>query len=293
MDLSLTKLNYLVTIARVQNFSRAAEILHVSQPALSRAVAAMERDYGIRLFERGRFGTQPTVAGAHIIAEAEEVLRQANTFHHNSRMIARGERGDVSFGLAPALANAMLAELASRMLARRPGLNLDAMIRRTDVLARYLVTEAIEFFVSVQEHVALPVGIETQHVGYVYGGFYVRSGHPLCARGKLKLRDIFAYPLASVRQSTLHQRCGLHAGSFVCDNFTLIHELVRMSDVVGISTRRTAAGEIAAGRLTLLEAEDFTFQPSEVVVGRIAGRAMSPVASEIVQYCRNWLETTE
>jgi len=288
MDLSLTKLNYLVTVAREQSFSRAAETLHVSQPALSRAITAMERGYGVRIFDRSRSGTVPTVAGTQIISEAEELLRQANTFHQNSRMIARGERGDVSVGIGPALASSMFPNLARKLMALRPEITLEVMVRRTDVLARYLLTEAIEFFISVPENLGLPAEIETQRIGHVYGGFYVRTGHPLCGRRGLVMRDILAYPLANARQSSLRSRFDCDGGSIICDNYSLVYELMQISDTVCISTRRAAAGEVEAGRLALLEAEDYIFESSEVVVGHIAGRTMSPMANEVVDFCRDW-----
>jgi len=293
LDFSLTKLNYLVTVAQAQSFSRAAELLDVSQPALSRAITELERDYGVRIFDRSRSGTLPTASGMQIITEAEELLQKARTFHHNSRLIAKGERGEVSFGLAPAIASSMLPELAQNLIAHHPGINLQTVIRTCDQLVDYLKSEAIEMFISPQEHVVLPAETETRVIGIARGGFYVRSGHPLCAGPKLTLAEIFEYPLVSARQSDLLSQVERHAGTIVCDNYALIHQILQDSDAVCIATQHSAASEIAAGRLTLLAPEDFSFQPSPVVVAKIAGRTISPVAREVVDYCEKWLARTE
>jgi len=57
MDLDLRRLRYFVTVAEELSFIRAAQLLHMTQPALSRQISALERDLGTQLFERDRRGT--------------------------------------------------------------------------------------------------------------------------------------------------------------------------------------------------------------------------------------------
>ena len=66
-DLDLRKLRYFVAVAEELNFGRAAERLHVGQPALSRQIRALESDLGIALFERDSHGTTLTDAGAQLL----------------------------------------------------------------------------------------------------------------------------------------------------------------------------------------------------------------------------------
>ena len=68
MDVDLAKLNQLLVIARTGSFSRAAEELRITQPALSRSVAGLEQRFGFRIFERGRGGATPTTVGALVLA---------------------------------------------------------------------------------------------------------------------------------------------------------------------------------------------------------------------------------
>lgn len=289
MDISLTKLSYLVTVARTRNFSRAAELLHVSQPALSRSISAIEHDYGVKIFERSRTGAVPTVAGAQIIDEAADLLRNANTFHHNLRMMSLGERGKVSIGMGPAIAATLLARLSGTMMERHSGINLLATIRPTNVLVTYLMTEAIELFVSPPEHVDLPGDVETREIGTIQGGFYVRAGHPLSGRKDVTIEEIMQYPLTTARQTTLPELVARNAGTFVCDNYAVVFDLLRESNAVCITARRSIAKEVEAGEMTMLKPSDLELQPSPVVVATIRGRSMSPMASEIVEFCREWL----
>ena len=60
----LEQLEYVTTVARCGSFRRAAELLHLSQPALSEGVRALERELGVELLERGRTGTKISAEAA-------------------------------------------------------------------------------------------------------------------------------------------------------------------------------------------------------------------------------------
>ncbi len=74
-DVHVRDLRYFVTVAEELHFTRAAERLYVSQPALSKQVRALERQLGVELFHRGPQGVTLTEAGAALLPHAREVLR--------------------------------------------------------------------------------------------------------------------------------------------------------------------------------------------------------------------------
>jgi LysR family hydrogen peroxide-inducible transcriptional activator len=73
--MTLTELRYIAAVARERHFGRAAEACHVSQPTLSVAVAKLEDELGVRLFERRRQDVLVTAVGQAIVRQAEEILR--------------------------------------------------------------------------------------------------------------------------------------------------------------------------------------------------------------------------
>lgn len=97
MELKL--LRAFLTIADLRHFGRAAEALHVSQPALSKQIAALEASLGARLFERGRRGADLTAFGAGFIADAQSLVRDADTVLARAREAASGARGFLRVGL--------------------------------------------------------------------------------------------------------------------------------------------------------------------------------------------------
>lgn len=80
-SVTLTELNYIVTLAREQHFGRAAELCHVSQPTLSIAVKKLEEELGVALFERTRARVLPTPLGERILDQARRVLEQVSGIH--------------------------------------------------------------------------------------------------------------------------------------------------------------------------------------------------------------------
>ena len=77
--MTLTELRYIVALAQVRHFGRAAEQCHVSQPTLSVGVKNLEEDLGVLIFERSKSAVRVTPVGEAIVAQAQRVLEQAQS----------------------------------------------------------------------------------------------------------------------------------------------------------------------------------------------------------------------
>ena len=85
----LRELRFFVTVARTCNYSRAAEALFTSQPAVSRGIAQLETRLGSRLFDRTSRQVALTGAGATLLPAAEQVIRAAEMLHAQAEDSAR------------------------------------------------------------------------------------------------------------------------------------------------------------------------------------------------------------
>lgn len=98
MDPSLAQLRYFCELARVGHFGRAASRLHMSQPPLSRQIAALEKSLGTKLFERTPKGVVLTPAGQQLLEDSTEILRLVSQAKRNVGTAGRGESGNLTMG---------------------------------------------------------------------------------------------------------------------------------------------------------------------------------------------------
>ncbi|MFJ7217789.1 LysR family transcriptional regulator [Amycolatopsis sp. NPDC098790] len=94
--MELRALRYFVTVADELHFGRAAERLHIAQPAVSRQIAGLERELGERLFDRSPRRVRLTAAGHRVLAAARDALAAADRV----RTAAAGPRGVMRIGTA-------------------------------------------------------------------------------------------------------------------------------------------------------------------------------------------------
>ena len=96
--MELRHLRYFVEVARALNFTKAAQILRVAQPALSRQIRQLEEEVGVRLLERTRRGVLMTPAGEAFLVEARAVLQQSSQAIQVAQKTSQGKAGQLNLG---------------------------------------------------------------------------------------------------------------------------------------------------------------------------------------------------
>ncbi|WP_028218118.1 LysR substrate-binding domain-containing protein [Paraburkholderia oxyphila] len=124
--MDLRHLRYFLAVAEEAHFGRAAQRLHIVQPALSAQIRALEDELGTALFERSTRKVALTDAGRLLVIEAQRTLEQAERAKTLVQRAARGETGVVRIGfVGNALASARLSEDLAAFHATWPGVVLD------------------------------------------------------------------------------------------------------------------------------------------------------------------------
>ena len=96
--MELYQLRSFVTIAKVGQLTRAAEKLHISQPALSAQLKALEDELELTLFERTSNGMELTAAGKQMLEEAKKILSAAQGLYNEARALKGEVAGKASIG---------------------------------------------------------------------------------------------------------------------------------------------------------------------------------------------------
>jgi DNA-binding transcriptional LysR family regulator len=118
--IDIRQMRYFVVLAETLHFGRAAERLHLSQPPLSRQIAALEQELGVRLLERHSRHATLTAAGQRFLEDARAVLASFDQACRNARLTARGVLGELSVGFMMHAANTVLPNLAHRYMEAYP-----------------------------------------------------------------------------------------------------------------------------------------------------------------------------
>jgi DNA-binding transcriptional LysR family regulator len=130
----LRRLRYFLAVAEERNFTRAAERLHIAQPALSRQVRELERELGVELLSRSTHQVVPTEAGRMLMERGPALLAAADSLWSGVRGFADGRLGSIRLGYGMSAGYETAPQLLLAMGEEEPGI---------EVLARVMTFSAI------------------------------------------------------------------------------------------------------------------------------------------------------
>jgi LysR family transcriptional regulator, carnitine catabolism transcriptional activator len=134
MNVSLSQLRIFVAVARLGNFTRAAERLHLSQPSLSLHIRQLEKDLGVRLLDRSTRSVALTRAGDDFLPSAERLLDDVEAAVASVADLAARRRGRVTVAVLPSVAAELLPRAIALLRVRHP----DIAVALRDDLAEHI-----------------------------------------------------------------------------------------------------------------------------------------------------------
>ncbi|AZM47246.1 LysR family transcriptional regulator [Streptomyces sp. WAC 06738] len=187
MDL-LRHLRYFRAVAEERHFGRAAERLRIAQPSLSQRIRRLERELGVRLFDRGSQGTALTPAGRLVLAEADQVLAAADRLAAAVARIGSGAAGTLRAAVPPHLGPAAVAALITGYRERSPGGELELRELTTTAQARELAAGTLD--AGVVRHPCPAPGLAFGPVLHQPLGVLLAAADPLAAVERLTAADL-------------------------------------------------------------------------------------------------------
>ncbi len=142
--MDLRQLRYFSVLAAQQHFGRAAKVLRIAQPALTRQIHLLEDELGVALFERHPRGASLTEAGAHLQDRALFLLRYAQQLRDDMSTRQREPAGSVAIGLSPGMAHLLVVPLTLRIRKRFPQVKLRFVERFALVLHDMLLQGEVD-----------------------------------------------------------------------------------------------------------------------------------------------------
>ena len=193
--MQLRKLNHLVALADQGSFGRAAESVHLSQPALSRSIESLEADLGATLIDRAYGQVRLTAAGELVLARARHLLADAQQIKREVQLLQGLALGQLQIGLGP-FAAAMLGQPAlSRLIQQYPKLSVRIEVADASTLCEQLNNQQLDLFVADTRDIKKQPGLQFKRLPNVAVAFFVHACHPLLALGELSPDQLTDYPV--------------------------------------------------------------------------------------------------
>jgi DNA-binding transcriptional LysR family regulator len=144
MSLNLHLLRLFATVARTGSFSRAADTLHISQPAISKGVRDFELQVGCRLLDRTPKGVRPTREGQALARHAEALFAVERAAEDELLSLRSLDSGSLRIGASTTIATYMISEYLGTFHRSYPGIDLHLVIANTRDIADLLLAHDIE-----------------------------------------------------------------------------------------------------------------------------------------------------
>lgn len=282
---NLQQLRHFVALAEQGNFARAAETVHLSQPALSRSIQALEAGLNCRLLDRHSRGISLTVHGQLVLEHARRLLAGSQALKNAVSQLGNLEAGELLLGSGPYPAARLVPQALGRMASDWPRVRVKLLIDNWQGLRERLLRDELELFVADIRDLSQDPLLSIQALGVHPGVMFSRPDHPLAERRDLDIEELLEYPLAATRlPESVERELNIVSGreqpvSIQCDNFMVLKALVAQSNVLSMAPWDVIADDVSSGRLVILRLRHNSFnqQSAYGLVSR-AGHTLSPAA---------------
>lgn len=229
--LKTRQLLLLIALDDYRNIHRAADELHMTQPAASKQIKDLEEMLDVRLFERLPRGMEPTIYGETMIRHARMALTSLALAHDDIVTLKAGLTGQAEVGVIMTPAMALLPRAIARVKEEAPLLRIGVQLEASNVLLDKLQHGTLDFMIGRIFDTIDTTGLIYEELTEEPACAVVRPGHPLLQKGgELALKDIAALPwilpphgsILRYRFDMMFRRAGLEPPSNVVDTTALL-----------------------------------------------------------------------
>jgi len=209
--LRLKDFHTLQTIAEAGSMAKAANLLAMSQPAISKAIADMEHVLGASLLERSSRGVELTESGRILVARGRVIFDEVREGLKDIAAVADPTQGDLRIGIADVL-TVVVAEIIADLSSKYPRVTYQVTINDADTTLRQLRERELDVVLTRWNPATTPDDLSFEILFHSPLAVLANKSHPLAKRKKLNLKDLMG------EQWTL-SRPDSYLGRFVADIF--------------------------------------------------------------------------
>ncbi len=291
MSLLNRELDYFLAICETSSLARAADVLGVSQPALSRTVQRLEARFATRLFVRAPRGVELTQIGAALRARVEKARLALNDAEKEVGQLAAGKVGKVRIGSGHMVARLVGLSLLPRFIVERPAAQVQFHVAFNTELFALVEAGKLDFAVCGLLDMP-PTGLAFRELLATDLAVVVRTGHPLTKIKRPTIRDLASFRTAApgvgvrARQITEERMAKLGMGdrppAIETNSWEAILEAVASTDLYSMAPHNDALRHGWTSRLVTIDIPELNLKHRTGVVTRVDAY-LSPLASRAIE----------
>ncbi len=292
MSLNLHHLRVFAAVAEQRGFSRAAAALHLSQPAVSKAVRQLEREVGVPLVERAGRASRLTAAGEKLAARARELFAVETTAEEELRALRGLEAGSLRVGASTTIATYMLPPILARFHDAHRAIALRVVSANTRAITRALLERRLD--IALVEGPVEHPRIQARRWRSDELVLIAPPDHRLASRRGVSARELLTERFVVREQGSgtrdvaeralskhgVHPSVALQLGSTEA-----VKQAVAAGLGLAIVSRYAAEDQLALGRIALVRLHGVELGRALTEL-RLEGRRPSAPAAEFVKFLR-------
>lgn len=195
--MTLVQLRQFIALAKAGSFVKAADALHMTQPALSRSIKSLEDELGKQLFDRIGKRIALNTFGQEVLARSHVLMEYAQQLKDCGRSLSAGDTGRIRLGLSSGPGAMLSTPILAHFGSNFPNFHIEIVRSNTASLAQMLRDRLIDAAVLDIRSLKPSPDLRVNQIAEMDGVFMCRPSHPLATKTKIKFEDLQPYPLAS------------------------------------------------------------------------------------------------
>lgn len=201
--MELRVLKYFIAVAREESMTRAADILHVTQPTLSKQIKDLEDEIGKKLFNRTNYAIKLTAEGEILYKRALDIVNLADDTVEELKAMTEATGGNVNIGAAETDSIKYLARIIKQLQQECAGIIVSIYSGDSESVEYKLDKGQLDFALVVRDFDLNKYNFIELPYKDTYG-LICRSDNPLCKKRKITFDDMINEPIIVSRQSLAH-----------------------------------------------------------------------------------------
>jgi DNA-binding transcriptional LysR family regulator len=295
MRFTLRQIEHALALAEHRNFREAASALHISQPALTRSIRALEAAMGGQLFDRLSTGVEPTQAGAVFLQRALNLTVESLELQRDVAASLGLSLGTLSVACGPYPGEYLVPAAVGRLLTKHPELAYRLIEMDWGNIPESLLLREIDIAVADISSVKGDSRFRTDVLIDDPLYYVSRRDHPLAARDKLSFEQVQQYPLVANRvpeqmrsfiavegpPGETNPLTGVFAPRVEATTLAATKRVLLASDAVSLSPVAHMEADLRSGNLVILNTPPVPLNMNSGFI-YLAERSLSPAAEQFI-----------